>query len=140
MKKIALPSRGAHQFHFPEDIIKNDENMKSQRNKKSYWHTYSDMLWEIHETNPTYDPFPNYKDSAKIVRAVLNQFVEIYDTLNEKCVYGKKVKLTIIQDKEDLDKLVQIEKIVQKEESGNKRRSNYSLPWKIHQEEPAASF
>ena len=40
MKRISSPSRGMHEFDFPKDIIKNDEDMKSQRNKKSYWHTY----------------------------------------------------------------------------------------------------
>ena len=29
MKRIALPSRGAHEFEFPKDIIINDEDMKS---------------------------------------------------------------------------------------------------------------
>ena len=29
MKRISLPSRGMHEFHFPEDIIRNDEDMKS---------------------------------------------------------------------------------------------------------------
>ena len=36
MKRISLPSRGIHEFDFPKDIIMNDEEMKSQRNKKSY--------------------------------------------------------------------------------------------------------
>ena len=36
MKRISSPSRGIHEFHFPKDIIRNDEDIKSQRNKKSY--------------------------------------------------------------------------------------------------------
>ena len=36
MKRISLPSRGVHEFDFHEDIIRNDEDMKSQRNNKSY--------------------------------------------------------------------------------------------------------
>ena len=49
---------------------------------------------------------------TKLVRTVLGQFPAIYDMLNEKFGYGKKVKLTIIQEKEDLDKLIQTNKIV----------------------------
>ena len=36
MQRISSPPRGMHEFDFPEDIIRNDEDMKSQRNKKSY--------------------------------------------------------------------------------------------------------
>ena len=43
---------------------------------------------------------------------MLNQFAEIYDTLNEKLGYSKKVKITIVQDKENLDKMVQTKQIV----------------------------
>ena len=85
-----------HEFDFPKDIIRNDEDMKSQRNKKSYWHTYQDMVQEIKEKDPTYNPFPNFQDMAKIVKVVLGLFPAIYDMLNEKLGYGKKVKLTII--------------------------------------------
>ena len=113
MKKISLPSSGTHEFDFPEHIIRNDEDMKSQRNKKSYWHTYQDMVQEIEESDPSYNPFPNCHESARIVRIVLRKFPEIYDMLNEKMGYGKKIKLSIVQEKEDLDKLIQFEKIVQ---------------------------
>ena len=106
MKRISLPSRGAHEFEFPKEIIRNGEDMKSQRNKKSYWHTYQDMVHEIKESDPSYNPFPNYHDSARIIRIALRKFPEIYDMLNEKLGYGKKVKLTIVQEKEDLDKLI----------------------------------
>ena len=70
------------------------------------------MVQEIKENDPTYNPFPNCQDIAKIVRIVLGQFPIIYDMLNEKLGYGKKVKLTIIQIKEYLDKLIQFDKIV----------------------------
>ena len=36
MKRISLPSRGVHEFDFLEDIIRNDEDMRSHRNKKYY--------------------------------------------------------------------------------------------------------
>ena len=99
IKKIALPSKATHQFDFLEDIIRNDKDMKSQRNKKSYWHTYNDTLQEIHEIDPTYDPFPNRKDWGKRIRIALTKFAEVYETFKEKLGYGKKVKLTIVQDK-----------------------------------------
>ena len=70
------------------------------------------MVQEIKEIDPTYNPFPKYQDMAKIVGKILGQFPTIYDMLNEKIGYSKKVKLTIIQEKEDLDKLIQINKIV----------------------------
>ena len=86
------------------------------------------MVQEIKEKDPAYNPFPNCQDMAKIVKAVLGQFPAIYDMLNEKLVYGKKVKLTLIQDKEDLDKLIQSNKIVQKEERGKKREREEPTP------------
>ena len=49
---------------------------------------------------------------AKTVKTVLGQFPMIYDMLNEKLGYGKKAKLTIIQEKEVLEKLIQTKKIV----------------------------
>ena len=101
MKIISSPSSGIHEFDFPKDIIRNDEDMKFQRNRKSYWQTYQDMVQEIKEKDPAYNPFPNCQDIAKIVRTVLGHFLAIYDMLNEKLGYGKKFKLTIIQEKED---------------------------------------
>ena len=70
------------------------------------------MVQEIKEIDPSYNPFPNCLDMAKIVKIVLGQFPMVYDMLNEKLGYGKKVKLTIIQEKEDLEKLIQTDKIV----------------------------
>ena len=101
-----------HEFDFLKDIIRNDEDMKSQRNKNSYWHTYQDMVQEIKESDPSYNPFLNCQDSTKIVKIVLSKFPEIYDMLNEKLGYGQKFKLTIVQEKEDLENLIQTEKIV----------------------------
>lgn len=62
MKRVVISHRGDHQFDDPKDVIRNDEDIKSQRNKKSYWHTYMDMLREIHEDDPAYDPLPNCKN------------------------------------------------------------------------------
>ena len=110
-----------HEFEFPKDITRNDEDMKFERNKKYYQPTYQDMVQEIKEFDPSYKPFPNCRDMVRIVRISLSKFLEIYDMLNEKLGYGKKVKLTIVQEKEDLDKLIQSEKIGQKEDKGKKR-------------------
>ena len=63
-------------------------------------------MQDIKESNPSYNPFTNCHDLARIVRIVLRKFPKIYDILNEKLGYGKKVKLTIVQEKEDLDKLI----------------------------------
>ena len=62
-----------------------------------------------------------------MTKIVLGQFPTIYDMLNEKIGYGKKFKLTIIQEKEDLDKLIQTNKIFQKEERGKKREREESM-------------
>ena len=53
-------------------------------------------MQEIKESDPSYNPFPNCQDSARIVRIVLRKFPEVYDILNEKLGYGKKVKITIV--------------------------------------------
>ena len=45
-------------------------------------------------------------------KIVFGQIPKLYDMLNEKLGYVKMVKLTIVQEKEDLDKLMQTEKIV----------------------------
>ena len=100
VKRLGVPSRGAHQFDFPEDVMRNEENMTIQANKKSYWKTYEEMLSQILQIDPSYDPLPNCKDWAQRVRIVLNNFVDVYDTMNEKLGYGKKCKLTIVHDKE----------------------------------------
>ena len=64
------------------------------------------MVLEITKYDPSYNPFPKCNDLGRIVRIVLRIFAKIYDMLNEKMGYGKKVKLTIVQEKEDLDKLI----------------------------------
>lgn len=68
MRRVGKTSRGDHQFDYPKDIIRKEEDMTSQKNKKSYWHTYTEMLKEIHESDPSYDPIPNCKDWAQRVR------------------------------------------------------------------------
>lgn len=96
--------------------------MNSQRNKKSYWHTYTDMLKEIHESDPNYDPIPNWKDWAQRVRVILNSFLDVYDTMIEKLGHGKKQNLTIVQDTVQLEEMVQNKDLVQNRESTNKRK------------------
>ena len=87
------------------------------------------MVQETKETKFSYNLFPNCKDMAKIARTILGQFPMIYDMSNEKLGYGKKVKLTNIQEKEGLEKLIQTQKIVQKEERGKKRgREESTVP------------
>ena len=49
--------------------------------------------------------------------------------LNEKSGYGKKVKLTIVLENEDLEKLIQTKKIVKKEERGRKEVERN--PWPL---------
>ena len=85
------------------------------------------MVQEIKENDPTYNPFPNCQDMAKIVRTILGQFPAIYDMLNKNLGYGKKINLTIMQEKEDLEKLIQTDKMVQKEERGKKREREESM-------------
>ena len=48
VKRVGVPSRGEHEFDFPEDVMRNEENMTIQANRKSYWKTYEKMLREIH--------------------------------------------------------------------------------------------
>ena len=80
------------------------------------------MLKEIQESDPNYDPIPNCKDWAQRVRVVLNNFVDVYDTMNEKLGYGKKHKLTIVHDKEQLEEAIQNKDLVQWEDNKGKRK------------------
>lgn len=47
MNKINKAPRGKHGFDYPEDVIINDEDFKSQRRKKAYWCMYEETLEEI---------------------------------------------------------------------------------------------
>ena len=47
--------------------------------------------------------------------------------LNENLGYHKKVELAIVQEKEDLEKLIQAKNIVQQEERGKKRGRQESM-------------
>ena len=56
MRSIGMMTKSGHEFHFPEDIIRNDEDMEYQKRKKIYLHAFKDLLDEIHKVDPNYEP------------------------------------------------------------------------------------
>lgn len=98
IRKINLNPRGAHEFNFSKDIIINNEYLESQKRKKIGWHIYQDMLSEIHEQDPNYDPLSNFKSLEHRLRLIFNNFIEIYGTMNEKLGKRKKTKIIVVDN------------------------------------------
>ena len=74
----------AHEFNFPEDLIRNEFDLNRQELNKEKWIAYSKLLDIVHEMDPTYDPLMEFTPYHKRIDFLMKNFKEIMETLTTK--------------------------------------------------------
>ena len=74
----------AHEFCFPEDIIRNEYSLQEQETKKEKWRVYSKVLSFINCFDQDYSPLNNAATTADRINKLMSTFPEIMEVMNEK--------------------------------------------------------
>ena len=70
--------------YFPEDVIRNVFTLQEQELRKEKWIVFSKTLEFINAFDPHYEPLKDKKYWRAKMQALMNNFVVIIQTMNEK--------------------------------------------------------
>lgn len=82
-KKVRC-SHKIHQFHFPEDLIRNEFNLDQQEGKKEKWLAYKKTLDFVQFFDKNYDPLKSFHPFEERINYLIGYFEGAMQTLNEK--------------------------------------------------------
>lgn len=83
-RKRAVCKGRPHQFHFLEDMIRNEFNLDEQELRKEKWAAYKRALDFIHQFDSSYDPLSSFNPFEKKIKFFILYFEDLMQTLKEK--------------------------------------------------------
>lgn len=82
-KKVRCGGR-AHQFHFLEDLIRNEFNLDEQEVRKEKWIAFKKTLDFIQHFDRNYDPLASFNPFEEKIKYLVVYFEDLMQTLKEK--------------------------------------------------------
>lgn len=133
-KKVRCGGR-VHQFHFPEDLIRNEFNLDEQEVRKEKWLAFKKTLDFVQHFDKNYDPLSNFYPFEEKIKFLVVYFEDAMQALNEKkdvVIKADPEKAKLVLDKPVFAKVVPLSEYVMYKRS----RYNVVMPRK---EEPSTS-
>lgn len=134
-KKRARCVGKAHQFHFLEDLIRNEFNLDEQEIRKEKWIAFKKDLDFIHHFDSNYDPLVSFHPFEEKIKFLVVYFEDLMQNLKEK-------KDVVMKSNPEKDKLVLSKpacaKVIPSSEYIMHKRLKYSVLMSIR-DEPSTS-
>lgn len=103
-RRRAVRKGRPHQFHFPDDLSRNEFSLDVQELRKEKWVAYKKGLDFIHQFDSSYDPLSSFTPFEEKIKFLIIYFEDLMQTLKEK-------REAVIRDNLDKARLVLVKPI-----------------------------